>query len=164
MPGHPKHPRCPKCGKMMFKRMDAGRVRKTEPWAFCRNEKCERYGANQAKDEALRELNKQIAASGKTKTKPKASPELKKAFKTLLPKSKPKPEKPTAPLKKAEPEAIQKARLRIREALAINGTYSKAVIGLTLTIIAQEMKSHDFANRLIDEFDLAKVYGIEKQG
>jgi len=162
MPGRPKHPPCPKCGKILFKRMDPGSVRKTAPWAYCRNEMCERYGANQSKDEALREVNNQVASSGKPK--PKGSPELKKALKTLLPKPKPKPKASTAEPVKTEPEAIQKARLRIREALAINGTYSKAVIGLTLTIIAQEMKSHDFANRLIDEFDLAKVYGIEKQG
>jgi hypothetical protein len=141
--------------------MDPGSVRKTAPWAYCRNENCERRGVNQSKDEALRELNKQVASSGKSKPKPKGSPELKKALKTLLPKAKPKPKPEPV---KTEPEAIQKARLRIREALAINGTYSKAVIGLTLTIIAQEMKSHEFANRLIDEFDLAKVYGIEKQG
>lgn len=151
MPGHPKHPPCPKCGKSLYKRMDSGSVHKSAPWAFCRNEKCELYGKSQAEK------------TPKPTAKPtaKASPELTKALKTLLPKTKAEPAK--APMKHEEPDQIKQARQRIREALAVKGTESKAVIGLTLALVAQALGDQSYANKLIDEFELSKTYGIDKQ-
>lgn len=37
---HPKHPRCD-CGKSLYKAFQKGKpVKKTDPWAFCRNASC----------------------------------------------------------------------------------------------------------------------------
>lgn len=39
---HQKHPKCPKCGKALYKSPIKGSpVKKSDPYAFCRNEKCE---------------------------------------------------------------------------------------------------------------------------
>ena len=40
---HPTHPRCPKCSKPLFKRIDSGKVKKTDPYAYCRNAACELF-------------------------------------------------------------------------------------------------------------------------
>jgi len=46
---HPPHPRCPECGKAMYKTMVKGAsVKKSEPWAYCRNESCSKYGVDQS--------------------------------------------------------------------------------------------------------------------
>lgn len=46
---HPPHPRCPFCGKAIYKTMIKGKwVKKSDPWAFCRNRACKEYGNNQS--------------------------------------------------------------------------------------------------------------------
>lgn len=190
---HPPHPRCPKCGKMLFKSMAPKSVKKSDPWAYCRNKDCSSTGLD------LSALIDQAAfgviskASSRLKAKPSAEPEKAAAKRELaepVSKAKSKPKLPPLPKvskherakalgkahravmgkkladeldKKTEPEQVTRARDHIRRALALNGEHSKAVVGLTLTILAQEMGGHDIANRLIDEFKLGEQFGIEKR-
>jgi hypothetical protein len=44
---HPKHPKCECCGKALYKSPTKGAaVKKSDPWAFCRNGGCERSRAD----------------------------------------------------------------------------------------------------------------------
>jgi hypothetical protein len=50
---HTSHPKCPKCGKALYKAKDKGKqVKKEDPWAYCRNVKCELYGVDQSLSES----------------------------------------------------------------------------------------------------------------
>ena len=50
---HTAHPKCPKCGKALYKAKDKGKqVKKDDPWAYCRNGKCELCGVDQSISEA----------------------------------------------------------------------------------------------------------------
>lgn len=156
--GRPKHPPCPECGKAMYKQMGAQPVTKDDPWAYCRNKSCKLYAKDQSKGAPRPKLS--LAPPPQEDAAPvvKSSPfkEINEALKKRdLAKSDAKVAN--------EPEEIKRARARIKEALAANGTYTKAVVGLTLTLVAQEMNSHEIADRLIEEFDLTTLYGIEKQ-
>jgi hypothetical protein len=63
-----------------------------------------------------------------------------------------------------EPEAIRKARSRIRAILVKVGAVGmdSNVIGITLAIVSQETGNHEAANALIDKFDLEDAFGILK--
>lgn len=137
----PNHPKCPACGKAMYKQMGGKRVKKTAPWTFCRDTDCLLYGKNQAA--------KPRPARQKARA---AEPELAPA---------PVPMEP----RKANGEhpALQKARDRIRKAINEGGRYGTNVIGLTLTIVAQEMGNDDVADKLIDEYNLTELFGVQKQ-
>lgn len=138
----PRHPKCPACGKAMYKQMGGKRVKVTAPWAFCRNKNCDLFGKNQT------------APTRPPRQKARASkPELAPASVPMEPRK----------ANGAEPESLQKARARIRKAISDGGEYSQNVIGLTLTIVAQEMGSNEVADKLIDEYKLTKLFGIRKQ-
>ena len=67
---HPKHPRCPHCKKAMYKTMIKAKwVKKSDPWAFCRNLMCEEYGENQSglptADGFGREISKRVSRAVK---------------------------------------------------------------------------------------------------
>lgn len=49
MSGHPKHPKCPNCGRAMYKSPESRAVKKSEPFAFCRNKKCKLHLTDQSK-------------------------------------------------------------------------------------------------------------------
>lgn len=67
MSSHPKHPKCPSCNRSMYKTMTKGRaVSKTDPWAYCRNAKCEIVGQNQSGELSIDERK-----DGKTAPEPK---------------------------------------------------------------------------------------------
>lgn len=157
--GRPKHPPCPACGKALYKQMDGSSVAKEAPWAFCRNKACKKYAANQAEASAPKvaplKLVKPLAKLPAASKAPPPAPG--NPFKEMA-ESLAKAKKPAE-----EPEEIKRARARIKAALAVNGTYTKAVVGLTLTIVAQELGDKEIADRLIDEFKLTETYGIEKQ-
>lgn len=147
--GRPKHPPCPACGKAMYKQMGGLPVSPEAPWAFCRNSACELYGKNQAASEASPPPRGKVEKLG-----PKIPLKVAKPI-----------EPPPAPVPKpvSEAEAVKRARARIREALNVNGAYTKAAVGLTLTLVAQELGDNDIANNLIDEFNLTESFGIEKR-
>lgn len=64
---------------------------------------------------------------------------------------------------KEEPEAIRKARERIREFVReVTKGQQKEAIGLVLALVNQETGSHKAANALIDEMNLDKTFGIRK--
>lgn len=68
---HPKHPRCPACGKSMFKSATSKPVKTTDPWVFCRNEKCPLFG-NQT-DYTAEQITDATVAFMAGKGKPKAA-------------------------------------------------------------------------------------------
>ena len=66
---HPTHPPCPGAAMpevlarrpklqshKLYKRLDAGPVRKSDPWAYCRNQACPLYGVNQSMQPATSEV------------------------------------------------------------------------------------------------------------
>lgn len=53
---HPPHPKCPGCQRALYKRMDAGPVRTSDAWAWCRYEGCPLSGRNQSKPASKRVL------------------------------------------------------------------------------------------------------------
>lgn len=88
--GRPKAPPCPGCGKALYKHPEKGtRVKKSWPYAWCRNEKCELHGKDQTRTKPVRKRKKQKAPA------PDWEP------KALM----------------AEPEAVKKARVAITNAI-----------------------------------------------
>lgn len=167
---HVIHPRCPSCGRAMYKSMEPKAVKASDPWAYCRNKACAVGGVDQSKTVVLTALgdktSKVIAGIKAAQPSPKQIKAAKKSIAAAadIPRhSKKQQPTPEAKPSKQEPIEVQRARERIRTALAINGDHSKAAIGLTLTIVAQEMGSHEVANKLIDEFNLSNQFGIEKR-
>jgi hypothetical protein len=62
-----------------------------------------------------------------------------------------------------EPEAIAKARSRLRALLAeVAGGKTREEVGLVLAILNQESKNQRAAEVLIDEFELDKKFGLQK--
>ncbi len=193
--GRPVQPKCEQCGKALYKRMDSGGVKTTDPYGWCRNAKCSAYNTDQSGESRFAPIGG--AAPDKAEPKPKAeakpSGKPSKAPKVVPPapkKAPPKPDKAKAKARAAKDAAeaakvaedaaaavgaaseaseapegstpLDKARHRIGLAMkAVEKTYSKAVIGLTLAIVSQEMGSHEAANALIREYDLTEQYGIE---
>lgn len=167
--GRPKHPPCPACKKSLYKQMGKKPCSTEDPWAFCRNEACKLYGQDQTGGKASAALS--VPKGKPLPPKLPALPHAKKgkpapAVKTAATPGKDPFKEMSEALKarsvpKTEPEEIKRARARIKEALHVNGEYTKSVVGLTLALAAQELGSQDVANRLIDEFDLTKL-GIEK--
>ena len=155
---HPKHPSCPECGKALYKAAVKGtQVKKADPWAFCRNAKCKLCGVNQ-----VTANGGHAVAVTPTKAKPPKKPE---------PAPEPRPthtkrsaEPPSSP--GDEPEAVHKARFRIREVLrrALAGTdATPTTVGITLALVSQETGNHAAANAIIDEYKLTELLGIQKQ-
>ncbi len=203
---HPQHPSCT-CGKALFKSPVAAKVKPSDPYAFCRNPKCEHYTFRRVLGkpgfdpklseelESLRKLALRIPTVGKVVGKKapagqalivaSAKAHKEKLAKTVMAPSKPlaipaTPPPPTKPVSKrgvrraampsseapprvVEPEAIMKARERLRELLqeATAGAPREAV-GLVLAILSQETKSQKAAEALIDEFQLDKKFGLQK--
>jgi len=181
--GRPKQPRCDCCGKALYKRMDAGPVKPSDPYAYCRNVACDRHGdirtppvatGPQAAEPDGRKKSPRSATKKKSR-KATAKPPVKE---TVAAEAPPPAEAPVQTPVQApkplcakcgcavceclpvEPEVVQEARQRIRKAIAGAGRYSTNVIGLALSIVAQEMGSHEVANELINEFQLTKRFGI----
>lgn len=179
--GRPVQPKCTHCGKALYKRMDPGGVKTSDPYGWCRNASCEAYNTDQSGESRFAPIGGEAKAP---EAKPKKAPEAKakKGAKKAKAKkgaaeaaeaaeavaaavgAKPKKgtKKPAAAPAPDESPAVEKARGRIAKALeAVEKTYSKHVIGLTLAIVSQEMGSHEAANALIAEYDLKRLYGIE---
>lgn len=159
---HPKHPPCPECGKALYKAAVKGtQVKKADPWAFCRNANCKLCGMNQvtASD------GHGVAITAKPKPKPEASKPPSKPPPKPKPTHTKQPEKPPEPTGD-EPEAVHKARFRIREVLrkALAGTdATPTTVGITLALVSQETGNHAAANAIIDEYKLTDLLGIQKQ-
>ncbi|MBI5495548.1 MAG: hypothetical protein HY904_11030 [Deltaproteobacteria bacterium] len=45
---HPKHPPCPRCGRALYKSMTPKAVKKSDPWAWCRNPACAAHNVDQS--------------------------------------------------------------------------------------------------------------------
>ena len=138
--GRPKQPKCPECGKAMYKRMDVGGVKKTDPYAWCRNGACSLHNRPQ-ETSRFSPLGEKITTG---------VPALDEAMAKGL---------PSVP---AEPEAVAKARARIKDVMdAAETQFGSNAVGLALAIVTQELGNHEAANALIAEYDLAKRFGIE---
>lgn len=145
---HPKHPPCPSCSRALYKSPVKGAaVKKSDPWAFCRNKKCASFERNLAeRTTAPQELapDKHTERAVKSRANGKA---------TII---------PSPP---DEPVPVQKARARIRELLAkvVEGK-TPTTVGITLALVSQETGNHAAANALIDEYNLSGLLGIQKVG
>jgi hypothetical protein len=170
-------------------------VKKSDPYAFCRNPDCEAHGDIREKGHTPPEATEkgqhaETQQGGKKQTKPKGKVKLKskrqeaakeaaeaaKEVQEAVDKALQAVEKRPRPLCEVcgrvecvcdqipanEPEAVTKARGRIRRALQQNGNYTHNIIGLVLTMLAQELGNKDIANQLIDEYQLTKRFGILK--
>ncbi len=152
--GRPHQPKCPKkCGKAFYKRMDKGQVRKSDPYAWCRNKKCSEYNQDQT--------------GGQSRFKPIPVKVKGIVIKTIhCP-----PDPIEQAVKKAmkedpeqEPEAVTKARNRIRDVLkAVEAKFGTNAVGLALAIVSQETGSDEAANALIAEYRLSELYGIQQR-
>lgn len=63
----------------------------------------------------------------------------------------------------SESEQVRQARDRIKRALIQDGDYTHNLIGLVLTMLAQELGNNGIANQLIDDYNLSDRYGIHKR-
>jgi len=160
---HPPHPKCPRCGKSMYKAQAKGaRVKKTDPWAYCRNENCVLCTVDQVKSVQKQPKSpplKKVVAKKKPQKKPKA------VKRVPVPKSSPV----LPPLDLAtesacdgEPVVVKRARNRIRRTLEGSSSSSRNLIMLTLAMLAREVGHREFSDMLIDENDLTNLYGIRK--
>lgn len=183
--GRPKQPKCEGCGKSLYKRMDAGPTKTSDPYAFCRNKDCRFHGdirvaspastgaqatATDGKKKSTRSATKKKVQqhnepTAKTQAKGSTVERVTKEVAAAVVSEAPPPlcEKCGSTVCEClptEPEAVTQARARIRKAIADAGPYSQNVIGLALSIVAQELGSHEVANELINEFQLTKQFGI----
>lgn len=62
-----------------------------------------------------------------------------------------------------EPQPIREARARLRTMIAAaTANAPRSSVGIVLAIVNQETGNHAAANALIDEYKLAKLFGITK--
>lgn len=149
MKAHPKHPRCPSCGMAMYKSPIKGKqVKASDPWAFCRNQKC-RLCAQDQSGGASGAVG--AAKPAKPKGNGKKPSQSRKA-------------KPSKPAPRPESEPVSKARARIRALLskAVPEGTDKATVGIVLALVSQETGNHRAANALIDEYGLVDALGIAR--
>lgn len=127
------HPKCVGCARALYKSLEAGAVVATsDPFAYCRNPKCARYGKTpeQAKEDGRAAKSKAINARRRAR--------------------------PAAP---ADPLAA--ARVQVREVLAqVAEGESPQAVGLVLALLSLETGNHRAANALIEEHQLGK-FGLE---
>jgi hypothetical protein len=116
------------------------RVKKNDPWIYCRNPKCDSFGVV----EELKETAIKVEEPEEEKPRIPA----------------PVPPPPKGPIE--EHESVKQARIRIQKALRGNTGQERNVIGLSLALLAQELGHRDFANALIDEYELDELFGIVK--
>ena len=178
--GRPQQPKC-SCGKALYKRMDAGPVKTTDPYGFCRNRDCEHYNKDQSGESRFSPLARKSGAP-KAKTIPPAAPKKSTIppakHKTSPPTKAPRPDKLGATihevLKTRDParkpktivpppsrDPISRARDQITQIMAEKGEHAKATVGIALGLLSQETGSKDAANLLISELALSDKYGIE---
>lgn len=161
---HPKHPACPQCGKAMYKTMEKGKaVKKTDPWAYCRNDDCPQKGVDQSG------LVKEAATEGtEDGAEEVVTPEEAPA---PTPKAKPKTEKPKKETKaksesveipdphadKSEVFKKQYGRIVKKLAAAVEGDEAaKNIIGLCLSVVKTE-EGVEAANAIVDELELENI-------
>lgn len=160
MSGRPKQPKCPECGKALYKRMDPGQVKKSDPYAWCRNKACALHNRPQ---ETSR-FSPLGADDGKVML-PAAEPDATEAAESEAKRAKRAKKVAPSPEAPAEPEAVAKARARIKKVMdAAETQFGANAVGLALALVTQEMGSHEAANALIAEYQLDKHYGIEPRG
>jgi hypothetical protein len=123
----------------MYKTMTKGlSVKKSWPWAFCRNKECPEYGENQ------------FAKSTQPPDMPNCPCHIIEVAEEL------------AAADTGEPDALKKARQRIKQAMGTDCDQYH-VIGLAIAILIQEMGQPKIANSLIDEYGLEAQFGIKKR-
>lgn len=158
---HPVHPKCPSCKKAMYKTMEKGKVvKKTDPWAFCRNEKCELHGKDQSQEAAPT-----TQAAEPAKSDEQATEEGEAAAEIEQPEHQNQDTQSTSvavPADSVEQKALESARTRIAQAIKQQGQFSHNVCSLVLQQVHQEIGGQ-YANQLIDEFNLTKLYSIQKR-
>jgi len=177
MAGRPQQPKC-ECGKSLYKRMDPGSVKTSDPYGWCRNKKCSRYNVDQSGESRFSPLEGEPVGTAPTTPTAPAKPESdvvdpahdakrQKSLRKSLAKTKAKKEAPEAPEPESEgdePEAVRKARARIKKVVeAAKVQFGTQTVGLVLAICSQETGNHDAANQLIAEYNLTERFGIEPQ-
>lgn len=157
---HPAHPKCPKCTKAMYKTMEKGKaVKKSDPWAFCRNKDCELYGKDQTQQ------TQPAPAETPATEGEQASEEGDAAAEQKQPEQQNQDTQDTsvaAPVDSVERKALESARTRITQAINKKGQYSHNICSLVLQQVHQEI-GIKYANQLIDEFNLTKLFSIQKR-
>jgi hypothetical protein len=140
---HPPHPRCV-CGRALYKAPKKGdRVLSGAPWAFCRNEACSLFGTNQS--------TPQEPLTAETHKEVRSRAPLRRGLKRR-----------SVPLRN-EPDAISKARVRIRTLVAdVTKGVDKNAVQLVLAILNQEIGHKGAANSIIDEYRLDEIFGLQR--
>lgn len=139
---HQPHPRC-SCKRPLYKSFEKGaRVKREDPYRFCRNKACEGYGAagvrvvkNDAPTAAERPPVRARVSRAKRATKPKG-----------------------------EPAVIQKARKRIAALVKeVRQDAPASAVGLVLALVTQETGDKAAANALILQHKLDEKFGLLPQ-
>jgi hypothetical protein len=155
---HEKHPPCPRCGKAMYKTSAVGKPsRKSDPYAFCRNDKCKYsiYKGSKAEREKVSSAAKQSVVEKHDQPKEtKAEP-----LKTKR-RARPASEAATPP----EPFVIAETRAKVKLVLAraIPEETPKVAIGLMLAVLNHELGSYEAANSIIRQYQLGQLFGFEE--
>lgn len=164
------------CSKSLYKAQQKGtKVKKSDAWAWCRNRECELFGKDLSNGvygdhpsdgdtEQGREATRQMFTESKPMTDAYQDQVDKKTPSRKRRKRKSIPAAGVPPGEKPEPEAIQKARQRIRELLkqVVPKDAPPVSIGLTLALVNQETGNTQAANVLIDEYQLEDKFGVKK--
>ena len=167
---HPKHPRCPGCSKAMYKGLKGDKApKKTDPWRFCRNKKCELFLRDQTISGEPTVVGAKPVADEKKRGDQIAqdlldAPPEKVATKKVVKAHGPQLQSLLAGNGRAEHQAIAITRARIRATLeeAGAGDYDHNIVGIALALLSQETGNHAAANALIDEYKLDERFGIQK--
>jgi hypothetical protein len=130
--------------------MNPGQVLPSDPYAWCRNPACKHYNKDQTGKSRFNPLDSDGV--------PKRTKKPRKAVAKTPPEPKSEPIEPPD----TEPEAVQKARARIKAVLdATEAQFSPGHVGLALAIVSQETGNDEAANSLIHEYNLTELYGIQ---
>ena len=180
MAGRPKQPKCKSCGKALYKRMDPGKVKPSDSYAWCRNESCKKYNkplkATRFKplgvsDEAT-EVPPAVSSEEKAEKSPPVPKRRRRARPTPIHKQKPSrdsadtsQEKEVSKEKEEKAdkaaEAVRRARARIKAVVdAVDDQFGSSAVGLALALVSQETGNNEAANILIRDYNLTELFGI----
>jgi len=69
--------------------------------------------------------------------------------------------KKEAALTDGQRKIYEDAQAHIEDAIKVDGSYSNNIVGATLRTVSEKI-STEFANALIDDYDLTNIFGIDK--
>lgn len=134
--------------------MDNGPAKKSDSFAWCRNQKCKKYNLPQTESrfKSIAQVKLEpIVQRTEAEENAAMNAAIELALKGVV-------------VPKEEPSVLTDTRTRVKAALVLmERTHPRTTIALAMAIVAQEMESFAVANALIAEYDLETQFGIKKR-